>query len=200
VVVAGAVTLQPARDTIRPYFERLVPAYREYCLNVSRRSMALSIETCAYLWWLCDELQATAVADLGSGFSSYVTRMYAADAAHDVRVVSVDDNAHWLANTRRFLTDHNLSVDGLHDESWRHTSHQYDVICHDYASGDIRNEWMVVAVEHRSMDGVLVFDDAQNRNHHFNMAETARRFGLRLFDVYEQTVDEVGRYATLAAA
>jgi hypothetical protein len=174
VDLAEAMTLQPSRDDIRPYFERLVPAYREYCLTVSKRSMALSIETCAYLWWLCVHLDAKAVADLGSGFSSYVLRLYASESGHTVRVASVDDNDEWLDKSERFI--------------------------HDYAAGDIRNEWMTVAVEHRAPSGVVVFDDAQNHNHHFNMAAAARQAGLRLYDVYEQTVDEVGRYGAMIAA
>jgi predicted O-methyltransferase YrrM len=200
VDLAEAMTLQPSRDDIRPYFERLVPAYREYCLTVSKRSMALSIETCAYLWWLCVHLDAKAVADLGSGFSSYVLRLYASESGHTVRVASVDDNDEWLDKSERFIADHGLTPKGLYGPEWRDHPAQYDVICHDYAAGDIRNEWMTVAVEHRAPSGVVVFDDAQNHNHHFNMAAAARHAGLRLYDVYEQTVDEVGRYGAMVAA
>jgi hypothetical protein len=59
--VAGAVNLQPSRGEVLPFFERLVPAYREYCTSVSKRSMALSIESAAYLWWVCDQVKARSV-------------------------------------------------------------------------------------------------------------------------------------------
>jgi len=194
------MTLQPSRELIRPYFDRLVPAYRAYCTTVSKRSMALSIETCAFLWWLCVELDAHAVADLGSGFSSYVLRLYASEADHLVLVASVDDNDDWLTKTRDFMVGQGLDPKGLFGDEWRDHPAQYDVICHDYSSGDRRDEWMLIAAEHLAPGGVLLFDDAQNVRHHWAMAEAARRNGLRLFDVYEQTVDEVGRYAGMAAA
>ena len=192
--------MQPDREEIRPYFDRLVPAYRTYCTTVSKRSMALSIETCAYLWWLCVHVDARAVADLGSGFSSYVLRRYAAEAHHRVRVASVDDNDEWLINTRQFIVDQGLDPKGLFGNEWADHPAKYDVICHDYSAGPNREGWMVVAAEHLAPNGVLLFDDAQHVGHRLAMAETARRFGLRLFDVFEQTVDEVGRYAGMAAA
>jgi hypothetical protein len=199
VVVSAAVNLQPSRGEVLPFFERLVPAYREYCTTVSKRSMALSIESAAYLWWVCDHVKARSVADLGSGFTSYVVRSYAATADREVTVSSVDDAPYWLRQTADFLTSQNQSTAGLvrHDV-WRAQDVKWDVIVHDIGGGELREEWMTVAAKHLAWDGVLIFDDAQNRSHHMEMGRVAREFGLRLFDVYEQTVDEVGRFATVA--
>lgn len=189
---------QAERDDIFPLFERLWPNYREYCLTVSRRGMAASIETCAFVVWLCGQKKARRVADLGSGFSSFALREYAA-LTGGVHVSSVDDNKTWLKATANYLAGHGLSTDGLiHSEQWRTQDGLYDVIFYDFAGGAVREEWMPVAVSRLAPDGVIVFDDAQHPSHHLKMAEVSRAAGLALFDIYQQTIDEVGRYAVMA--
>ena len=194
------MTLQPSRLDIGPYHDRLWPAYKEYCTTVSPRGMAISIETAAYLWWLCDHEEATRVVDLGSGFTSYVLREYAAHAGRDVIVMSVDDNESWLDKTGMFLHSVGHSADGLYlADEWRNTTGRFDVIIHDFSSGAIREEWMTVAADRLEDGGVIIFDDAQHPEHYRHMCEVARSHSLYLLDVYEQTVDEIRRFAAVAA-
>jgi predicted O-methyltransferase YrrM len=189
---------QPSRQEIVPYFDKLVDAYRAYCVDVSKRSMALSIETCAYVWWLCDELDARSVCDLGSGFSSYTLRRYAQTIDPPITVASVDDAPMWLRATADFLVRHDMTSAGLHPAHvWLTMDDRYDVIVHDFSGGDVRNAWMWHAAERLNPGGVLVFDDAQNHGHHFEMGAVARHHGWDLLDGWEQTVDEVGRYAAM---
>ena len=192
-----AANFQPSRATIKPYFDALVPAYRTYCTTVSVRSMALAIETCAYVSWLCDATKPANVCDLGSGFSSYVLRRYADQADHPVNVVSVDDDDGWLDKTATFC-DQNVETLGefLSGVEWLELD-GFDVVVHDYAAGPLREEYADLAATRLSGTGAVVFDDAQNPGHHHRFAEVCERHGLTLLDIYHQTVDEIGRYAAI---
>lgn len=192
--------LQPQRGEVLPYFTRLTAEYRTYCETVSSRGMALSIESCSYLWWLCDTMQARQVADLGSGFSSYVLRLYAADAAHDVIVDSVDSDAGWLENTRRFCEANGQTAGGfLTGPEWERTDRRYDVIINDYANGATRERFAGIAASRLTPAGALMFDDIQNADHHNNAGVVCISEGLTLLDIHHQTVDEVGRFAGIGA-
>lgn len=183
---------QPPRSDILPYFNRLTDAYRDYCFNVSRRGMALSIETCAYVWWLCDMKQARSVCDLGSGFSSYVLRRYADEADYDVTVHSVDSDAEWLAKTREWCgTD-----DGFYmGHEWMTIDARYDVVVNDYDSGNTRDQFAQHGIIRLNAAGAIVFDDAHHPDHHDFMGVICQRNRLALLDLYHQTRDEVHRFA-----
>ena len=190
--------LQPARSEMQSIYDDLYPKYVEYCTKVSARDMAVSIETMVYVWWLCDEMGARRVADLGSGYSSYVLRLYRA-ANPGVEVVSVDDSPEWLAKTAAWLKANDLPTDGLiGPDEWVAGGEPFDVILHDYAGGGKREAFMDAAAARLAQDGVLVFDDAHHFTHHVCMARTARDHGLALFDLLEQTVDPIARYALAA--
>lgn len=188
---------QPPRVDILPYFERLVPAYRRYCETVSKRSMAMSIESCAYLWWLCDLKGARNVCDLGSGFTSYTLRQYAEAADHDVTVTSVDSDEEWLARSAEFCGNPDGFVVGL---DWaRHQIGPYDVIVNDYSGGVARDQFATLAASRVAYRGAVMFDDAHHAGHHDHMAEVCIGYDLTFLDIYHQTVDEVGRFAALGA-
>lgn len=198
-MVSAQVNLQPDRDSMFPGFERLYPDYKDYCLSVSRRLYALSIETCAYIWWLCHELKPSKVCDLGSGFSSYVLRRYATTCGHHVDFCSVEDDARWRDRTLGFLRRQNLPSGNVFDpETWMAVDDRYDLIVYDFSGGQARNDWMLPAVQHLTVDGVAVLDDAQNVLHHLRMGEVCIETGRTLLDCFHQTVDDVGRYASVA--
>jgi len=193
------IVLQPHRSEVLTYFERLVPEYRAYCVSVSKRSMALSIESCAYLWYLCDTIKARNVVDLGSGFSSYVLARYAAEADYPVRVDSVDSDPEWLDKTRRFCESHGGVGSFMLGEVWEQTDRRYDVIINDYGRGAVREQMAAIAVRRLTPAGVIMFDDAPNSSHRHDAARVCGEAGLALLDLYHQTVDEVGRFALLGA-
>jgi hypothetical protein len=194
VSAAGGRGVNPPRSEVQPYFDALVDAYRLYCGKVSPRSMAIAIETAAYAWWLCEDRKAVAVCDLGSGFTSYMLRCYADHAK--VVVHSVDDSSYWLNRTVGFCQAADFDTDGfLLTADWLAGDQMYDVIVHDYASGETRNKFAAHAATRLKHGGCVVFDDVQNYDHHHAFADVCRQHGLTFVDVFDQTVDEIGRYA-----
>jgi predicted O-methyltransferase YrrM len=189
----------PAAVTLGPYRRALIPPYVDYCNTVSPRHMAMSLESVTYLWWLCDRVRAGRVCDLGSGFTSYTLRAYAALADWPVEVVSVDDSPEWLERTRTFLTAAGVADDAL--VTWDVWSVDpgapYDVIVHDLAKGDLRNASMWVAVEALAPGGMILFDDAQNNGHAAEMFKVCEASGMALADTKPWTLDAVNRFSLL---
>lgn len=190
----------PTRDDIAPYAGRVWTEYVDYGRTVTKRGMAINVLTAGLFWWACDQIQAKAVCDLGSGFTSYVAARYAA-ANPGVTVASVDDEIHWLDRTRMFLTRHRTSSAGLtYWEQWQQSTDMYDVIVHDFNCGDIRNTTMWTAAERLNPGGILIFDDAHHWLHHAEMRKVCEAHGWDFVPLYTATRDETDRFAALAVA
>lgn len=182
--------MRPSLADLVPFREVLVPPYVDYCQTVSRRSMAISIETATYLAWVCATRSPGRTCDLGSGFTSLVLRLFPAPA------VSVDDDPVWLDRTRGFLARNGVSVDGLVGwDQWQEDTDSYDVIVHDFARGDLRNSSMWLAAERLNPGGVLIFDDAQHEGHGAEMRKVADHYGFEPVEIRALTVDMVKRFA-----
>ena len=192
-------TLVPDRLEQCAIADMLRPVYSEYVKMVSTPEMAVSLETAAYLYYLCMVRKPARALDLGSGFSSYVFRRYASEASHPMHVTSVDDDAEWLARTQRFVQRHR--VQGANFELWNHFSTdepaEYDLVFHDLASGELRERAMSVAVARVSHGGSIVFDDAHHAGHRARMFAECKMRDLRVFRLRRLTLDSAGRWAVL---
>jgi predicted O-methyltransferase YrrM len=159
--------------------------------------MAVSFETAVLLRVFCDQLRPRRLLDLGSGFSSYVLRSYAAENA-ECCVWSVDDSLRWLDRTREFLQRNGLCSDGLMhwDEFTNKGEKDFDLIFHDLGSMRIRAETLPAILPlRRAANGVVVLDDV-NRRTYRNLAEaSASGLGLGSFDLKAWTLDSFGRYS-----
>ena len=76
-------------------------SYKRYTETISTPAMAISLQLAGTLDALCNLIRARCMADLGSGFSSFVFARYAAEVG--ATVVSVDTAPSWLTKTREFL-------------------------------------------------------------------------------------------------
>jgi predicted O-methyltransferase YrrM len=151
---------------------------------------------------VCVAAQPERILDLGSGFSSYVLRYYAASTGHDVSVVSVDDSEAWLERTRQFLADNALETGEL--RTWSdfvpEPGEPFDLIFHDLAGGELRETGMSVAVRALAPRGLIVFDDAHHPGHRRAARRVAREAGLATYSLYRWTRDAYGRFAMLGSA
>lgn len=174
----------------------LADKYGDYVATVSTPGMAASLETMSVLLATCRALGFQSVIDLGSGFSSYVARVYSLESA--AQVVSVDDSVEWLDRTREFLGRHHLASIGkmrAWDEFTR-TPTEADLVFHDLAGGRVREAAMPVAA--RMAREMVIFDDAHHRGHRRQMRRTSRDLELTLYSIRPLTLDRLGRWSMLA--
>lgn len=190
-------SLVPTREQIQPLYDELVGPYVDYCTTVSTRSMAMSIESCTYLWHLCRYADAERVCDLGSGFTSYTLGVYARTAGHPVEVVSVDTDPVWLNRTKAFCEANGVRGNRFQTwEEWKRETEPFDVIVHDIGAGDLRNEAMIAAA--RRTGRLILFDDMGHKGHSAQMLAVCDTFRLNPVNVAELTLDQVNRFARLA--
>lgn len=187
-------------DALQASLDRIVGAYERYVTSVSSAGMALSLPTSTYLDALCRATEPTRVLDLGSGFSSYILRRYAADHG-GVDVVSVDDNEGWLEKTGEFLDAVDTPRLGAL-VPWATFSAQahepFDLILHDLAMGGLRDSAMWQAAGLTAPGGWLVLDDAQAPSHRQTMRAVATDGQLEWYSLRRWTLDDIGRWATIA--
>jgi predicted O-methyltransferase YrrM len=195
---ARAPHLWPSEAAFDHVRAALEPAYRDYVDTVSEASWALSLETATYLGVLCDVLRPTRLLDTGSGFSSFVFRRYARAAdGLPVEVVSIDDDPAWLTRTASFLRRQGLPTEQL--ATWPSglvRPDSFDLVCHDLASGALRDSSMGPILQSVARPGgAVVIDDAQV--HGLHARSEARVAGLTLFSLRARTLDRFGRFALL---
>ncbi|MHB8902032.1 MAG: class I SAM-dependent methyltransferase [Thermoguttaceae bacterium] len=209
----------PVRSTLEAW-------HAEYVAEVSRPEMAMSLETALFLWSLCDHLSnsrelatngsrpsqlatnlrsvpaggpAARLVDLGSGFSSAVFRLFAAEHAGSV-VYSVDDDPRWLEATGRYLRSKGLRDDNLVD--WDRFCNwdlgRFDLVFHDLGGGKRVSALDRVLPLARDGRSVVVFDDTQRSGYRKLLVERLREPGCRVHDTRFCTLDRFGRWSLLA--
>ena len=177
---------------------RLEPIYSVYVNTISSYKMALSLETAALVWVLCEERKPSKIVDMGSGFSSFVVRHWAKTSGAEVW--SVDDDASWLEKSREFCQLTNVSVDNFATwEQFKNRGDKFDLVIYDLGRMPCRVTNIERALEFREKMGVVVVDDM----HKFNYGKEVKRLieekGLVGTDMSEATVDvHEGRHCWLA--
>ncbi len=180
----------------------LIEQYRRYVADVSTDEAAASLETCVFLWVLCDALNPSRIADLGSGFSSYLFRAWATQSGSQPvpEVWSVDDSPDWLAKTADFLRSNDMDTERL--MTWETFAAEdrgrFDLVFHDLGSMPTRVRTFDPAIRLAGNTGAIVLDDVHKRRKYQNFVknELSRR-GLDYYDLKSWLKDKYGRYAWL---
>jgi predicted O-methyltransferase YrrM len=177
----------------------LRPLHARYVREVSSEVMASSLETAALLQYLCELLGARRILDLGSGFSSFATRAYA--AAHPGVVChSVDTSPVWLTKTRAWLDATGVPDEGLFtwDEYRERREAGYDLVLHDLGTMPVRLETLPRALGAVLPTGLLVLDDLHKAGFASHVGRHLGRFAAdRYPEATVLTRDRLGRYAGL---
>lgn len=202
--------LQLARRAL-PYLDRIGKSYwrarrnlraehERYTTCVSNPGHAISLETAALFYAFLVVMSPEAVIDLGSGFTSYVARLYRAEVDPAVHVTSVDDSPHWMERTRDYLASKGLDTDGLvgPDELGDADLGRYDVVSYDFGSMQTRAEWLDrVLTLARPGGGVVLVDDCHFDDFREQLVASTSAIGAKLHDVRAFTYDRWGRFADL---
>ena len=91
-------------------------SYKDYCNNVSPDNQALSLKASVYCYNYCVKNKPQKIIDMGSGFTSYVLRLYQKNFSTEdfkIEVYSVDDDKSWLNKTKEFLRRNKVSRENL---------------------------------------------------------------------------------------
>jgi hypothetical protein len=138
--------------------------YQVYTTTISTPVAAVSLELARFLVASLHKLKPRVAMDLGSGFSSYLLRDYAAKCGHPCVVYSCDDDAHWMQRTADFLTEKNLSTDNLllWDDFCQHHAHIVpDILLHDMGHSGRRISELPRVLDWCSRGAVAILDDMQ---------------------------------------
>jgi len=195
--VLAASAMMDVRSDVIPTDELLAEAksqiwaaYEDYTNTVSEKGMAIGLRSAAFIYVLCDTLKPARMVDFGSGFTSYVLRLFPGT------VVSVDDSPEWLDKTRDFLARHDMPTDGLVlIDDFKPA--RFDFIVYDYAGGDTRDRkygWVTDMLED---GGVIYYDDAHHDSHRAHMHSACAARQMNLFGLVEATKDDYGRYGAV---
>ena len=180
--------------------------HEDYVNSVSTDDKAVSLELAYLTWFVLNTIKPTLVVDLGSGFSSFLFRLYQsrrAAAGENCRVFSCDDNEYWLECTARFLQSRNLSTSGL--LLWNrfleeHGDERPDLILHDLGYMPVRIKTLPQVLSLCSNQTVAIVDDIHKMQMRQVVLNQIRKRGLRGYDLTHLTFDKFGRYAWILTA
>jgi hypothetical protein len=185
-------------DQSRPLLE---PDYIEYVGTVSTTGQAISLELATFLHVLCRLVKPKRLLDTGSGFSSFVFRLFQKEAPNEVVVWSADDSPAWLHKTRNFLEHKNVGTENL--VTWesfgRSGTDAFDLVLHDLGSTGVRQESLPGVLSLASPGGHLVIDDWHKRQIRFSARPVLKARGGSHFSLKRLTEDRFGRYSLLVA-
>lgn len=193
--------LQDYAQLAGPIRELLAPHHRTYVSSVSTEDVVASLETCVFLYAMCDILNPSRIADLGSGFSSFMFRAWAKNSGRSAEVWSVDDSDEWLDATRDYLTGEGVSSENV--ISWEEFTADgrghFDLVFHDISSKiAFRIAALPKAMELASPGGVVVLDDVHKKKKYQTfLRRTLAEAGEDYYDLKSLLKDRYGRYAWL---
>jgi predicted O-methyltransferase YrrM len=170
--------------------------HAQYETSISTPGVPISLELALYLWALLQESQPARILDLGSGFSSFVFRLWTKTAEGATTVWSVDHDPGWLNKTREFLESFELSVENTATwEAFRERG--FDLILHDLGTIDLRIASLDAVLSLVRPGGLIVLDDVHFSNYAEAAAEVLERRGFYRHSLASSTRDRYGRYSWL---
>ena len=171
-----------------------------YLGEISTEDMAASLKASSFLYILASIKRPSRVLDLGSGFSSYVFRLFSKDIHHGVEIFSVDDNREWLEKTRSFLDSQAMNTRNFfHWQEFRQLKQTgFDLIFHDLGSMELRAETLPEVLALCRSDGMIVLDDMHSESYRPLAPKIVRDAGFHLFSVRKFTLDKFGRFSEIA--
>jgi hypothetical protein len=175
--------------------------HRDYVSSISTDDKTVSLELAYLLWFILNTTRPGLVVDLGSGFSSFLFRLYQsrrAKAGEDCRVFSCDDNEYWLERTANFLHRQNLPASGLllWDRFLAEHDHEHpDLVLHDLGFMPVRIKTLPQVLNLCVDQTIAIIDDVHKTQMRREVLDQIRKRGLHGYDLTRFTYDKFGRYA-----
>jgi predicted O-methyltransferase YrrM len=177
--------------------------HARYVSTVSDSAHAISLELAQFILEVASEDQAKRLLDLGSGFSSYVLRAYAAGVP-GASVWSVDDDSAWLEKTRAFLVSEGLGTEHLYNwsdfltlASPNGSVGSFDLVVHDMGTVRSRHGTIQFVLGLVRPGGALILDDLDVDAYRRHVRSELDAAGVTPVDVKNRTLDARNRYSWL---
>lgn len=185
--------------TISRNMKLLASLHDEYVREISSPAMAASLELSAFLLSLCEVSGYRRIADLGSGFSSFVFRYYA-KSNPGVEIYSVDDDAQWLQRTGGYLKSKGMSDRGLVtlQEFLSIKPEAFDCIFHDLNFVEVRIRHLTTLLPMVQPNGILILDDMHKPEYRYKVLKELRERSWHVYNAKDFTQDSYGRYSMIA--
>lgn len=161
-------------------------AYEDYVTNFSNKSEPIRPEGIKNILRFCFLFKPKKLIDFGSGFSSYIFRLYKSKFNPSSVVFSVDDNKEWLSVTRDFLKKYECDSENLFlfSNFIKKVDSKFDLILNDFSSRwPVRQISMKLCYNLISENGVLLLDDF-NKSVKFIQSHQARDLFSKAFLKY----------------
>lgn len=177
-------------------YKELKPYYNNYVPRITRDDMAISLQLASFILTFCRLTKPKKIADLGSGFSSFVFRYYASQCPYKVDIWSVDDGRKWLEKTRVFLSKNKLSTKNLiHFSEFKKMHQAFDLILHDIGTMETRIETVVYAMNLAKKGGFIILDDMHFPAYSPIPKTIIRNTGFTALSTRNYTKDKYGRFS-----
>lgn len=180
--------------------QKIDPYYKQYISTISSEECAISLELSTFLMVLCDILKPKRILDCGSGFSSFVFRLYMSSVTPEPTVWSVDTSLKWLEKTRKFLDANDLPFNNL--ITWRELCEDdvgtFDLILHDLGlTYGIRKNGLQKLITLSPSNGIIVIDDINRFGYETYTKLISKKFDLNFHSLKPFTIDKFGRFSWL---
>ena len=181
-----------------PLFKELEKEYKKYVNEISVAEMAVSYQLSVFILAYCLEYHPKTLLDLGSGFSSFVLRLYQAKIEPSAIVHSIDDDRQWLERTKNYLKQHQLNtenVDHVDDLSASALHDFFDLVLLDLNFIEKRRDYIGYAIQKLKPPGILLIDDVHKVEFLREVKSSAKKGGHTLYNIKKETFDQFGRFA-----
>ncbi len=188
--------LEDYKTFTQQYRDRYLKDYEYYVENVSCAGHAVSFEQVLFMRGLCDLIKPKRVLDLGSGFSSYIFRDYAA-SGKDIVVWSIDNDSAWLQKTKDYLEEKNISSDNLvlWQDFIKGKREPFDLILHDMGDMAFRQSELNQVLNMAKPGGLVILDDVHKRIYGRYLKQLFKRSNIRYYNLHSFTYDPLCRYS-----
>ncbi len=172
--------------------------HQSYVRTISSPEMAMSLELAIFIFEWCVANEPKTVLDLGSGFSSFIFRLYQKKAKNTVIVWSVDDHDEWLEKTRSYLEEKQVNTDKLltlNTFLTTETAVKFDCILLDLNFVEIRKDYIQTSMDRLKKNGLLIIDDVHKVEFLRSVKSAALKNSGTLQKLTRYTKDRFGRFA-----
>lgn len=173
--------------------------YNEYINTISSPEMAISFEMAMFIFKYCVQYKPSKIVDLGSGFSSFILRLYQKMYGNENTIIySVDDSKEWLLKTKEFIQQQDLNTSNLFfiDEFINVTKNNtFDLVILDLNFVDVRKKYLQFSIDITSDNGLLIIDDVHKIEFLREVKNVLKRNNVHIIDLKNITFDSYGRFA-----